>query len=188
MLAVAEDGQAGARQGRDDEPGDPPLVLHAELVRAVDARHPEDADAQAVEMPEVLDVEVAGQLGASVGGVLAEIDAELLGDSRAWDPSKRTGSLPSTRGTRFTFVAVDLVGRADREPSDVSPERRAASSTRKVPRALVVEVRRGVHGRGRDGRLRGGVHHGVRVAQKPSITPASRTSPRTRSIPGIDPR
>ena len=67
LLAVAEDGDVAPEDRGDDEPGNPALILHAELARPVDARLPERRRGDAVDPGEVEGVLVGGALGAAVG-------------------------------------------------------------------------------------------------------------------------
>ena len=79
LLAVAVDRERLAGRRRDAEPGDPALVLNAELPRPVDARLPECDRLQAEDPGIVADVLVAGALGAAIRAV--EVQRLGLGDA-----------------------------------------------------------------------------------------------------------
>ena len=79
LLAVAVDRDRLAQHRGDGEPGDPALVLDAELARAVDAGLAEGDRAQAVDAGVVGHVLVGGALRAAVGRV--EVQRLRLGDA-----------------------------------------------------------------------------------------------------------
>ena len=67
LLAVAEDRERLVERRGDAEPGDPALVLDAELPRPVDAGLPERDGLQPVDPGVIADILVAGPLRAAVG-------------------------------------------------------------------------------------------------------------------------
>ncbi len=108
LLAVAEDRERLAAVVAQAEPGDPALVLDAELPRPVDARLAEDDRLQAVDPGVVADVLVARPLGAAVGGV----EVERLGLVDAVGQVLVGVAAVALDDADVLEVAVDLVRRA----------------------------------------------------------------------------
>jgi hypothetical protein len=69
LLSIAVNRDRAAGQRRDDEMGNPPLVLSAELTRSINAAHAEDNGRQPVYATVVPDVLVGRPLRAAIGGM-----------------------------------------------------------------------------------------------------------------------
>ena len=106
LLAVAVEGDRLAEHGGDGEPGDPALVLDAELAGAVDAGLPEADGVQAVYPAVVDDVLIGDALGAAVGRVEVEllVLAHALGEVAVLVAAVTLGDGDVLQ------LAVDLVG------------------------------------------------------------------------------
>src|SRR4051794_38854053 len=84
LTAIAIERDRPAIQRLNEEMRDPPLVLGADLVRAINAAHAEHDCRNAIGASVVADVLVGGALGAPVRAV--EIERSALGDAAERDP------------------------------------------------------------------------------------------------------
>src|SRR5262249_3103356 len=111
LPSVAVDGDRLAGDRGDGEPGDPALVLDAELAPAVDAGLSEDDGPQAIDAGVIPHVLVGGALAAAVGGV--EVERFGLGDA-ARTVAKGVPAVALLHA-HVLEPAVDLVGRSVEE-------------------------------------------------------------------------